>query len=115
MRASRIAVRRPDRLAFGEHLERAAPLRVAAEVVVQRAGHRDRIEGRVHDRVADAPADHVVLAAVDLAPLHGARADARIEVPRERVDRLVVVVVGVERLEVELAHGVNGSVGPGRT
>ena len=37
-----VAVLGPDRLALGEHLERALALGVAAEVVVQRAGLGDR-------------------------------------------------------------------------
>ena len=99
-----VAVLGPDGLALGEHLDRVLALGVAAEVVVQRAGLGDRGERRVHHGVAHAPADDVVLAAVDLAPLHGARPEPRVEVPGEGVERLVVVVVGVERLVVELAH-----------
>ena len=68
-----IAVLGPDPLPVAQELERIASLGIAAEVVVHRAGLGHRIEGGVHDRVAHAPADHVVLAAVDLGPLHGAR------------------------------------------
>ena len=63
---------------------------------MHRAGLGDRVEGRVHHRVAHASADHVVLPAVDLAPLHAAGAELGIEVAGEGVERLVVVVVGVE-------------------
>ena len=81
---------------------------VAAEVVVHRAGLGDRVERRVHDRVAHLPADDVVLAAVDLGPLHAARPELRVEVAGEGVERLVVVVVGVEGLVGEFAHENRG-------
>ena len=50
------------------------------------------------------PADEQALLAVDLGPLHRALAHARVEVPGERVGRLVVVVVGVEQLEVQIGE-----------
>ena len=64
---------------------------------MHRAGLGDRVERGVHDRVADDAADDVVLAPVDLAPLHAARLHLRVDVAGERVEGLVVVVVGVER------------------
>jgi hypothetical protein len=54
------------------------------------------IEGGVHHRVVHLAADDLVLATVDLAPLNDASTEAWVEVPGERVDRFVVVVVGVE-------------------
>ena len=72
-----VAVLGRDRLALAQELVRLLAVGVAAEVVVHRAGLGDRIEGRVHDRVAHPSADHVVLAAVDLAPLHAAGAELR--------------------------------------
>ena len=76
---------------------------------MHRAGLGDRVERRVDDRVADPPADDVVLAPVDLAPLHAARPQLRVEVAGERVERLVVVVVGVERQVGEVAHDVKAT------
>ena len=100
-----VAVLGRDRLPLDEELERLLLVGVAAEVVVHRAGLGDRVEGRVDDRAAHLPADHVVLAPVDLGPLHAARAELRVEVAGEGVERLVVVVVGVEGLVGELVHG----------
>ena len=92
-----VAVLGADRLALAQELERAAARRGC------RGSSRDiapalAIGSNVglHDRVADLAADHVVLAPVDLAPLHAAAARARVEVAGEGVERLVVVVVGVE-------------------
>ena len=107
-----VAVLGRDRLAVAEELDRRLLVGVAPEVVVHRAGLGDRVEGRVHDRVADPAADHVVLAAVDLAPLHAAAAERGVEVAGEGVERLVVVVVGVEGEKIELGHGRNRTVRP---
>src|SRR5690606_1302183 len=41
-------------------------------------------------------AQHVVPATVDLCPLHAAGPESRVEVTRERVGGLVVVIVGIE-------------------
>src|SRR4029078_11891317 len=71
---------------------------------VHRAGFGDGIERGIDDGVAHAPADHVVLAAVDLAPLHATRPERRIEVAGKGVERLVVVVVGIEGEVIELGH-----------
>ena len=94
----------------GEPLERVGAWRVAAQVVVQAPRLRDRVEGRVGDRVAHLPAEHVVPLAVDLAPLDAAGARRGIEMAGERVERLVVVVVGVEHGVAELGdlHGDRG-------
>ena len=99
-----IAVLGADRLVIAQALERVDALGVAAEVVVQAARLRDRVERGVGDGAADAPADHVVLPAVDRGPLHAARPEGGVEVAGERVLGLVVVVVGVEDGVTELLH-----------
>ena len=99
-----VAVLGRDRLAFAQELVRLQLVRVAAEVVVHRAGLGDRVERGVDDRVAHDAADDVVLAPVHLAPLHAARLHLRVDVAGERVERLVVVVVGVERGVGKVAH-----------
>ena len=81
---------------LAEQLERVLAVGVAAEVVGERAGLGDRVEGGVHHGPADLAADHVVLAPVDLGPLDDAGPELRVEVAGEGVERLVVVVVGVE-------------------
>ena len=93
-----------DRLTVGQVLERVASVGGAPEVVVHRSGLGDRAERRVAHRVADLTAEHVVLPAVDLAPLHAPLAEGRVEVAGEGVERLVVVVVGVEGEVIELGH-----------
>ena len=60
---------------------------------------------RVGDEVVDGAADEQALLAVDGRPLHRALGVLRLDVPGERVLRLVVVVVAVEELEVQVAHG----------
>ena len=106
-RAVGVAVLRGDRLTITQELEWVAPVGVAPEVVVHRAGLGDRIERGVRDRVADAPADDVILPPVDLGPLHATAARLGIDMAGERVERLVVVVVGVEREVVEgLEHAI---------
>ena len=107
-----VAVLGADRLALAQVLHRQATRRVAAEVLRHRAGFGDRVERGVDDRVVHLAADHLVLAALDLGPLHDAPAELRVEVPGERVDRLVVVVVGVEDQAVRsgyVAHVAQGS------
>ena len=112
-----ISIRGGDGLTIGEHLERIATVRVTTEVLVHRSGLGDGIEGCICNGSADATANHVVFATVDLAPLHTARLHALGDVASERVERLVVMIVGVERLEVDLcwflslrvSHGYNRS------
>ena len=103
-----IAVLGRDRLALDQEFPGLLAVGIAAEVVVHRAGLRDRVERRVHDRVAHLATDHVVPPAVDLGPLHAARPELRVEVAGEGVERLVVVVVGVEGLVGEFAHEKRG-------
>ena len=92
-----VAEELPDPLALGV---------AAAEVLVERARLRDGVEGRVGDEAVDLAADEQPLLAVDLTPLHRALGHARLGVAGEGVDRLVVVVVAVEDLEVDVAgHG----------
>ena len=103
------AVGRRDRLPLDEELPRLLPVGVAAEVVVHGAGLGDRVERRVDDSPAHPPAHDVVLAPVDLGPLHAPRPELRVEVPRERVECFVIVIVGVERLVGEVAHDVKAT------
>ncbi len=110
-----VAVLGRDRLALAQELARLLAVGVAAEVVVHRAGFGDRVERRVDDRVAHPSADHVVLAAVDLAPLHAATAERGVEVAGEGVERLVVVVVGVEGEVIEVGHATNRTIRPSRS
>jgi hypothetical protein len=102
MRAS--LLRYAGRLALLEQLDRVLVVRIAAEVVLQYARERDRIEGRIDHGPADPAADDVVLATVDLAPLDGAGGGARVEVTGEGVDGLVIVVVAVEDGKSEVGH-----------
>src|SRR5262249_7585276 len=81
------------------------------------AGLGDRVERRVQDRVAHHAAHDVVLAPVDLAPLHAARLHPSVDVTRERVERLVVVVVPVERQVpegIEIRHAASVPGAPSR-
>ena len=87
--------RRPGSTPFGD---------LAAEERVEAAGDDDRVEGRVRDEAVDALADeqlHVLLAVVHRA--HAAPLERGIEVPGERIERLVVVVVGVDGVEIHPA------------
>src|SRR5207248_6302155 len=68
-----------------------------AEVLVEAARPRDRVERRVRDEPVDLAADEQPLLAVQLDPLHAALLHLARHVPDERVFRLVVVVVGVEQ------------------
>ena len=95
-----------DRVEVAEHRLQVEALGIAAaEVVLEAAGRGDRIERGVRDELVDpAPYEQAPLAP-DLGPLHAALGHLRVDVARERVLRLVVVVVGVEGAELELAHG----------
>ena len=97
-----------DRLPLAEELQRRLPVGVAPEVVVHRPGLGDGVEGGVGDGAADRAAHHVVLPAVDLAPLDAPRRHRRVQVAGEGVEGLVVVVVTVERRVAELCHSVPG-------
>ena len=70
-------------------------------------GSATGIEGRVGHRPRDLSAEHVVPAAADLGPLADPGPQRGIEVAGERVERLVVVVVGVEHRVPELLHVVH--------
>ena len=89
----------PDRLGLSHQLVHGHTVRIAPEVVEERARRRDRVEGRVGDGVVDAATDGVVAPAVDFGPLDHPRPQRRVEVAGERIERLVVVVVGVEHAD----------------
>ena len=60
-----------DRVEVAEHrLHVEAALVLAAEVVLQRAGLGDRVEGGVRDELVDLPGHQQALLAVHLGPLH---------------------------------------------
>ena len=67
-----VAVLGPHRLESRSSASGLTADGVAAEVVVQAAGLRHRVERGVAHRTADPPADHVVRAPVDLGPLDAA-------------------------------------------
>ena len=102
-----------QRVEVAEELLDALALGVAAaEVLVERAGLGDRVPRGVGDEAVDLAADEQPLPAVDLRPLHRAARHALLGVAGEGVDRLVVVVVAVEVLEVDVAgHGSPSGVG----
>ena len=100
-----VAVLGADRLGRAHQLVHGPAVGVAPEVVDQRPGRRDRVEGRVGHGPADPPAQRVVAPAVDLDPLDHPRPELRVEMAGERIERLVVVVVGVEDGRVDSVHG----------
>ena len=103
-----LAVRRVDRLELAERGANVVAGALAAEVLVERAGSGDGVEGRVRDEPVHPSGHQETLLPVDLGPLHRALGHAGIEVPGERVRGLVVVVVRVEELEVD-RHEADGS------
>src|SRR5206468_8826461 len=83
----------------------ALAVRIApAEVLVETAGFRDRVERGVGDEAIDLSGHEQALAAVHDAPLHRAALHLRLDVARERVLGLVVVVVCVEGREIDVRH-----------
>ncbi|WP_261901134.1 hypothetical protein [Mycobacterium marinum] len=74
----------------------------AAEVLVERAGLADRVEGRIRDEPVYPAPDDQPRSAVQLGPLDGTLFVFALDVAGERVHRLVVVVVAVEEREPEL-------------
>ena len=80
---------------------------LAAEERIEAARHDDRVEGRVRDEPVHLAAHQQLHPLAVLHRLHAAVAELRVEVPGEGVERLVVVVVGVDR------PGVHGAP-PGR-
>ena len=95
---------RLDRTA--EDLAPRLPARISRlEVVLLRAGCRHHFEGRVRDVVADLALHRDLRAPLHLHVLDHARVRLG-QVPRQRLGRLVHVVVGVEDREVEATgHG----------
>src|SRR5258708_9648519 len=93
------------RFELAEQIIRGGGARVsAAEVLVQRTGCSNWVERRVRDEAVDLTADEQPGLALDLGPLHRPLLVPLLEVTRERVERLVVVVVAVEELEPESCH-----------
>jgi hypothetical protein len=98
---------RPHR--FPEDLPPALALGVAvAEVVLLRAGARHDVEGGVRDVLADA-APHDDLRAAPHVHVVDCALVAVGEEPRQRILRLVEVVVGVEHGDVEHGSGHRSS------
>ena len=75
---------------------------LAAEQQIQAAGFDDRIEGRVRDEVIDLTAHDRQGALAVGEHLHAAALELLGQVPGEGVDRLVVVVVDVDRPVVQV-------------
>ena len=105
MRCSSITFNRmsPGRGRRGRSLELAEQLDdtgasfvVPAEVLLEAPGLGEVAERRVRDEPVHATADERPRLAVDLGPLHRPLLVLGFDVTGERVDRLVVVVVGVE-------------------
>ena len=78
------------------------------------SGVAEGIPTTVKLKVYDLTGDEQALLAVDVGPLHAALGHGRVDVADEGVLGLVVVVVGVERLEAEsVGRAVHGSPRPG--
>src|SRR4051812_44391126 len=77
---------------------------LAAELQVETAGHDHRIERRVRNEAVDLAADDDLDVRALLHHAYAAVLEGGIEVPGERVERLVVVVVGVDRAQL-IGHG----------
>lgn len=84
-----------------EQLKGIVAIGVAPKVVPQHSRLCNWIEGRIHHRTADLAANHVVTPSIDLRPLHAPVGPRRVEMASECVERLVVVIVGVERPKVD--------------
>src|SRR6185503_4633914 len=98
------------RLELAERLADRVPLGiVAAVVLIEAAGARNRIERGVRDEAVDRARDQELLASLHHCPVHAAAAHLRVEVARERVFGLVVMVVGVEDQERKVGHARGAS------
>ena len=102
----RLAVGRADRVERSERGANVFRRRFPTEVVVEAAGPGDGVEQRVRDESVDPAVHHEPRLALDRHPLHAATGEGRFDVAGEGVRRLVVVVVGVEEFESQIAHGV---------
>ena len=99
-----VAVAGVDRLQLAERRSDVVAAALAPEVVVEHARLGDGIEQRVRDEPVEAAVDHEARLPADGHPLHAALRELRFDVTGEGVRRLVVVVVGVEQLEVDRGH-----------
>ena len=74
---------------------------LAPEHQVEAARHDDRVECRVRNEPIDASTDEEMRVPAVVHRLHAPLLELRIEIAGKRVERFVIVVVGVDRLEVE--------------
>src|SRR6516162_6776530 len=77
---------------------------LAAEQRVQATRHDDRVEGRVGNEPVDPVADDRLGVAAVAVHLNAAPAELLVQVPGEGVQRLVVVVVDIDRLVAQVIH-----------
>ena len=98
----RVLVLAPQRLDLRERA-RVDPLRdLAPEHGVEAPGHDDRIERRVRDEPEPVPAREQERVLAVLHDLYAAVAEVAVEVAGARVERFVVVLVGVDRTECQV-------------
>ena len=91
-----VAVLLADRLDLRHRLAIDAVGNLAAEVQIQAAGDDHRVEGRIRDEAVDAVARDRLDAPARRDEADAAPAQLRIEVAREALLELVVVLVGIE-------------------
>ena len=102
-----IPISRRNGLKLAEERVHVRVLRIApAEVFVHRPRPGDGVERGVRDEPVDLAADQQPLLAFEFGPLDGPLAVLGLDVAGEGVERLVVVVVAVEELEVESGHSM---------
>ena len=99
-----VAVFGSDRLGRAHQLVQRAAVGIAAEIVHQGTGRRDRVEGGIGHGPADLPTQGVVLAPADVDPLDDPGTVGGVEVAGEGIERLVIVIVGVEDRSIEGVH-----------
>jgi hypothetical protein len=79
---------------------------LAPEERIEAAGHDDRVERRVRDEPVHLAADEDLHPLAVLHRLDAPFAEPLVEVARERVEGLVIVVVGVDRTDIH-GHGAH--------